>query len=196
MRPRAVFVEDDNAREAMRTEWPQPPTFVVESSPGKFHYYWTADGLSFETYAGVMRTMVARHGCDPNTKDLSRVLRLAGFFHMKNSSEPHGVRVVYEDWVQESFPLKVAELVKSFPPMPAPPAPNIQNLKEFFDVETTREAFKWAKWDWDTRESWRNGGIAINHGSEGSAEGCALWHELSATSPKYDDGRLDSNQVD
>jgi AAA domain/RepB DNA-primase from phage plasmid/Primase C terminal 2 (PriCT-2) len=192
-RPRAVFVEDDDKRETMRTDWPQTPTFVVESSPGKYHYYWTVEGLDFETYAGVMRTMVAAHGCDPNAKDLSRVLRLAGFNHMKNPSAPHQVRIAYKDWVQTEgeFPLTVACVVKAFKPLPAPVVPERPALDRPFDAAKTREAFEWAKWDWETRDSWLKAGFAINHGSGGSEEGRALWRELSAVSARYDEDGLD-----
>lgn len=92
-RIRAVWVEDDNKRDEPRTDWKLEPSVIVNSSPGKFHYYWLTniepDEANKEEWHGVMATLVNEYQCDNNAKDLVRVLRLPGFYHMKNPDEPH-----------------------------------------------------------------------------------------------------------
>ena len=46
-RARAVFEEQDTPNKPPAT-YPLEPHIEVESSPGKFHRYWLADGLTLE----------------------------------------------------------------------------------------------------------------------------------------------------
>ena len=57
------------------------------ATPGGFHSYLLTDAgpEQFDAWAGVMRTMVARYGADNNAKDLARVLRVPGFWHLKGA---------------------------------------------------------------------------------------------------------------
>jgi hypothetical protein len=114
-RIRSVWVEDDNKRDTPRNDWPIEPSFIVNSSPGKFHYYWLTDIKPTEMnkiqWEGVMSTLVTKYDCDNNAKDLARVLRLPGFYHMKDPENPHlvvfmGNGTVY-DWV---------DIISAFPP--------------------------------------------------------------------------------
>jgi hypothetical protein len=51
-------------------------------------------GQDFDKFRAVMETMIEDFGSDPNAKDVSRVLRLAGFPHQKDPANPHTVRIV------------------------------------------------------------------------------------------------------
>lgn len=109
---RAVWVDDDVARDIPRTAWPLPPHLIVETSPGKYHYYWltrTHPGVEFD---GVMQCMVAKHDCDKNAKDSARVLRLAGTFNFKYAVE-HCARIVSSD---KKAPYPWVEILDNFPP--------------------------------------------------------------------------------
>lgn len=92
---RAVF------READAPDLPQlplAPHFTVQTSPEKHHEYLLLEPTEdFDTWDRIMSRMVKDYGSDPNAKDRARVLRLAGFFHLKNPSEPHLVRIISED---------------------------------------------------------------------------------------------------
>lgn len=92
---RAVF------READALGLPQLPLashFTIQTSPGKRHEYLLIEPTEdFDTWDRIMSRMVEAYGSDPNAKDRARVLRLAGFFHLKNPSEPHLVRIILED---------------------------------------------------------------------------------------------------
>ncbi len=87
-RVRAVWMEDDGAGKAL----PLEAHIEVESSPGKAHRYLLCDGLSADDHASVQRRLVRDYGSDPDAIDVSRVLRVPGFYHRKGT--PHLVRLV------------------------------------------------------------------------------------------------------
>lgn len=109
---RAIFREAD---EPGLPALPLDPHIVIETSPGKQHEYLllehTEDG---DTWDEVMQTVVEQYGSDPNAKDRSRVLRLAGFFHLKNFTQPHMVSIIKENNVH---PYSLAEVANCFPPV-------------------------------------------------------------------------------
>ena len=83
---RAVFIDDDNVRPTCRTDFPLDPSIVVESSPGKFHYYWLTNTRDFEEWEQVMNRIVVTEKGDPQARDLVRVMRLPGFKHLKGAA--------------------------------------------------------------------------------------------------------------
>lgn len=91
-RIRAVFVEDDESGKLIKN-WPLPPSIIVNSSKGKYHYYWLTNTKNFKEYELVMQTMVDEYHCDKKARDISRVLRLPETFHNKKR-KPRLVEVV------------------------------------------------------------------------------------------------------
>jgi len=87
---RAIWQDADDKGEA--STFPLKPSIIVESSQGRYHRYWLVKGLTADEHRGVMEHIDVLYGTDSNTKDISRVLRLPGFFHCKG--EPHLVRIV------------------------------------------------------------------------------------------------------
>jgi len=75
----AVWIEDDDGNARL----PTSPSLSVESSPGKYHHYFILKDGSKEAFSLIQNELVANWGSDPNAKDISRVLRLPGFFHQK-----------------------------------------------------------------------------------------------------------------
>ncbi len=116
VRSRAIWCEDDNVRSDdpndFRTDWPIVPNLVVNTSPGKFHYYWITSTNDSDSWASVQGTMVQKYGSDNAAKDLARVLRLPGFFHLKDTEKPHFIN--YVELRKE--PYKWEEILKAFPP--------------------------------------------------------------------------------
>lgn len=73
---------------------PFEPHMVVETSGGKFHeYYLLTSEFSFDEHTSIMGLMVNQYGSDKNAKDLARVLRVPGFYHLKNPETPVLVRL-------------------------------------------------------------------------------------------------------
>lgn len=114
-RVRAVFADFDppktNAPPAL---YPLAPVLEVESSPGKRHAYWTADGLALADFEAQQRGIAAALGSDPAVIDLPRVMRVPGFRHMKNPSAPHWVRIAATD---ERLPYAPEAIAAAFPPV-------------------------------------------------------------------------------
>ena len=94
---RAVYGDFDDG---LPSHFPLQPSMIVESSPGKFQAYWLtaddwqADGRGKADFAAAMEG-VLRLGADPGAKDVARVLRLPGSWHLKG--KPHLVRIIEAD---------------------------------------------------------------------------------------------------
>lgn len=96
-RARAIWVEDDNVVDKPREEWPLEPSLIVESSKGKYHYYWFTSTTKLDEWDEVMAVMVNDYGCDNKAKDRARVLRLPGFNHRKDLAKPFECKIVKQN---------------------------------------------------------------------------------------------------
>jgi hypothetical protein len=107
---RAIWADDDEIRETPRNDFPIIPNIVVETSKGKFHYYWLTTTDEIEEWGYVMNGIANKFNTDGNAKDLVRVLRIPGFKH--NKKEP------YEStfYVFNEKPYSWLTIVNSFPP--------------------------------------------------------------------------------
>jgi RecA-family ATPase len=88
-RVRALFADLDGA--PVPQDCPKRHA-VVETSPGRFHVYWRVEGVALGEFTSKQKALAARFGGDPSVHDLSRVMRLPGFFHRKGA--PSLVRIV------------------------------------------------------------------------------------------------------
>lgn len=68
------------------------PHILVESSRNKWHAYWLVDNCPFDKFKERQHALADRFGGDKSICDLSRVLRLPGFWHLKG--EPFQTRLV------------------------------------------------------------------------------------------------------
>lgn len=97
-RIRAVFADFDPPKTKA-----SPPTYVldphisVESSPGKTHVYWLCDELTPSEFERTQRGIIAALGSDRAVTDTPRVMRLPGFFHVKDPKTPHYVRMTHAE---------------------------------------------------------------------------------------------------
>lgn len=70
------------------TEFNPPPSFAVQSSPGRWHVYWqTQQHKDRDKFTLLQRKLAQHFDGDKKIIDPSRVLRLPGFYHLK--SNPH-----------------------------------------------------------------------------------------------------------
>ena len=89
---RAVWRELDKPSDR---RLPLMPTLRIRSSPGKGHEYLLidhGDPLANDEAEAINRVLVDRYDGDANARDASRVLRLAGSWHLKG--EPSRVEIV------------------------------------------------------------------------------------------------------
>jgi hypothetical protein len=66
------------------------PSYVSNTSPGKFQTVWKVQGFTLEQAEALQRSMAATFGADRNVVDVARVLRLPGFYN-KKYEQPHQV---------------------------------------------------------------------------------------------------------
>lgn len=171
---RAVWQEDDDG---FTGALPLYPSIIVQSSPGKFHRYWSADGLTREQHEGVMARLVQDYGSDKAAKDLARVLRLPGFYHCK--AEPRMVELVEAN----GLIYEAAEVLAAFPPIVdmAEPRPS-RPIPKTDETEQVRAALRYVPAE--NYDEWYRIGAALKNGL-GDA-GRALWDEwASSAGPKF-----------
>jgi hypothetical protein len=76
------------------------PTMIVETKNG-FHVYWKAKDATAENWRPIMEhRLVPFYKADKKAKDLARILRTPGFYHMKNPTDPFLVKVVHYKHVE------------------------------------------------------------------------------------------------
>ena len=80
---RAFFVDLDGSPLEPVIEY--TPSMTVESSPGKFHAYWFTDDTPLESFTTFQESLAELFKGDKAVKDLPRVMRIPGFFHMKGA---------------------------------------------------------------------------------------------------------------
>ena len=61
------------------------PSIEVESSPGKRHNYWLADGIAIAGFRPLIDRLTVAVGSDPSARTIERVLRIPGFWHRKGA---------------------------------------------------------------------------------------------------------------
>jgi hypothetical protein len=190
-RIRAVWQEDDDGWEGA---FPLPPSIVVQTSPGRHHRYWLvegdwpADDQGRADFSAVMKGMIANHGSDPIAKDLSRLLRLPGFNHMKEQPrlvrmlEANGRRYTRNEIVK-AFAVQDPSTFKKSGTSGDGVGPNnfkdgsLRRVKEAINVIPA-----------DERENWLHVGMGIHHkyyGSQDTKAAFELWCFWSKSSKKY-----------
>jgi hypothetical protein len=97
IRVRAHFVDLDGAPIEPVLEAAAPPNIVVESSPGKWHAYWLLNDCDLPDFKPGQQAMAAKFTGDRSVCDLSRVLRIPGFWHLKeNPFQTRLVRPIFQ----------------------------------------------------------------------------------------------------
>lgn len=89
-----LFADFDGAPLENLRLFPIAPHLVIETSPGKFHVYWCVEGIPLDRFKEMQQRLAGLFGSDPKVCDLPRLMRLAGFYHLKNPEAPHLVRII------------------------------------------------------------------------------------------------------
>ncbi len=99
----AVDMDEGTKPEMMkRIEAGLKPTMIVESKNG-YHCYWKAKDATKSNYRNLLELrLVPFYKGDKKAKDLARLLRAPGYFHLKNPADPFLVRKIHEARVEYS----------------------------------------------------------------------------------------------
>jgi hypothetical protein len=127
-RIRALIADADSAeqvRSMLRFAKKVPPTMIVASggldgSIPKLHGYWGIEGCPVAEFTAAQNLLISRTGTDPSVKDLPRILRQAGFWHLKY--EPWMTHIVAADpRIRYEYP-ELIQLIRAQPTVCAPVA--------------------------------------------------------------------------
>jgi len=204
-RVRAFWQEDDEGTGKDVLPIEPKPSITVKSSPGRFHRYWLiSDGRlpGYEAkFADLMSVMVSRYASDPNAKDISRVLRLPGFYHSKYNpakgldGTPVLVRLIKptgNDAPRLTFDAAFKAFgcpeVEAVPGVVAPKSYSeiVPAAKQIFEMKSAiRHAY-----DYNVRDDWIRVGAHLRQWGQ---EGFDIWHDWAQ---EYDDfGETDYNHM-
>jgi len=116
VRVRAHFVDsDDEPIEEVAKRFSLKPHMLIETSEGRGHAYYLVSDSPLLEFKQIQERLILTLGTDPLIKDLPRVMRVPGFYHMKG--EPRLVKLVQmEDGLQ---PYTKEEILSALPPQDA-----------------------------------------------------------------------------
>jgi len=94
-------------QEQLINDSPLTPSLVVETKRGH-HVYWNTESINPFTYQSILEDRLIPHFfADKNAKDISRVLRVPGFYHCKDLKSKFLVSVV--SWSVAKYSDKIME---------------------------------------------------------------------------------------
>lgn len=102
------------------------PSAIVETKRG-FHAYWYASEplpVDKERYNVIQRGLLNAfkdYGADGSAKDLARVLRLPGTWHLKDKDNPFLIQIVHQKPARQVPYYSRADMMKAFPAMQLQP---------------------------------------------------------------------------
>lgn len=91
---RALFVDLDGSPLEPVLQAPLEPHIIVESSQGRFHAYWIVENMPLNEFATIQKALAKKFDGDPAVNDVSRVMRLPGFYHLKD--KPQQTKIIFE----------------------------------------------------------------------------------------------------
>jgi len=109
--PRALFIDCDDGRPR---DLMLPPSFTVHTARGAHHYWKLKPGELLDRFTATQEQLAKYYDSDPKVKDVCRVMRLAGFLHMKGEPFPvafkagSGKEYTIQE-ILEAHPLSVKE---------------------------------------------------------------------------------------
>ncbi|NGX29182.1 MAG: hypothetical protein K940chlam4_00009 [Candidatus Anoxychlamydiales bacterium] len=106
---RAFFIDIDEGILDPIFKAPISPHIIVESSSGRYHAYWIVENINLEYFSDIQKQLSNRFKSDPQVNDLSRVMRLPGFFHHKK--EPFLTKIIEES---KELPVSFEHFVNAF----------------------------------------------------------------------------------
>lgn len=109
LKVRALFVDLDGSALEPVLDAPIEPHIVIESSPGRYHAYWIVENVQLENFSIIQKALAKKFDGDPAVNDLSRVMRLPGFYHLKK--EPQLSKILFESGQQ---PCSIEKFLSAF----------------------------------------------------------------------------------
>ena len=90
------------------------PAAIVHTSRGKFHAYWQVSDIAIGQFSDVQKAVIRTLGTDKNIHDVTRIMRVPGFAHVKDPIDPQSVTL---EQFQDAPVLSLADIVAKFGPI-------------------------------------------------------------------------------
>ena len=74
---------------------PLKPSIIVETKRG-YHCYWRAIDATPKNFVEIQKGLIKRLGADEACKDVTRLLRMPGTYHMKDPEKPFLIKIIYK----------------------------------------------------------------------------------------------------
>jgi hypothetical protein len=118
---RALFTDDDGKAATATFEKSEEgalrgpsPSMTVQSKAGEHNYFLLLEGEPLEEFTPAQKKLARYFDTDPAVHDLPRVMRVPGFFHMKDPQEPFLVKIVQTS----DRKYRINEIVAAYSPKP------------------------------------------------------------------------------
>lgn len=107
---------------------PVPPSLIVESKRG-YHVYWDCRDATLTNYKRILKGLREHFKADGNAQDVTRCLRVPGFNHLKDISDPFPVQIVWQ------YDNRYSERLMMFSFVNEEEAPRVKYKRELMVVE-------------------------------------------------------------
>lgn len=115
------------------------PSIIVETKKG-YHCYWAAIDATKEKYRTIEKGLIAALKADKGCKDMTRLLRVPGFYHMKDKDSPYLIKIIWK----RKDEYREAEMLFGFP-VPVVKSKTVythNNSSDFLNPEKWNHIFK------------------------------------------------------
>jgi len=135
---RAVWVDTDGAPvQPILASGVVRPNAVVASSQGNYHIYWRVSDCSKEKFAEAQTHLAKVFRTDPRVKNLDRVMRVPGTWHLKDPDKPFQVT-----WRRGTDKVYTLDEILSSLPQPKSEEPSAQTPQSAASLITTQETYE------------------------------------------------------
>jgi putative DNA primase/helicase len=200
-RVRAFFVDLDGSPLEPVTSW-ETPHIICETSPERWHAYWLVQDCPLDVFRSVQKDLIACFGGDNCVHDLPRVMRLPGFWHLKD--KPFMVRTIETSAFPASFTVaefeKKLDAIKTAPKLSEQATPTAARPGSYDMLADTgasqtacadevQELLSYIPPDCSYAD-WLSVLMALHEWSGGSQTGLSFADQWSAQGQKYKPGEL------
>ena len=165
------------------------PSTIVYTSAGKFHAYWKTTGIPIGQFKPIQQAIARKLGTDPAVCNPARIMRVPGFSHVKDPTDPQPVTL---ELFQDAPVLTLADIASRFGPITQDEKPASTGTvrpagaidpKLLAEIKAALPFIPNSEYD-----IWLQVGMALEF--EGAP--IELWKEWSSSDSSYDEAVCDS----
>ena len=109
---RALFAEDDLGQ-TLDFNINVKPNLIIQSKKGTHNYFLLQSGQKILDFSLAQQTLISHFNCDMACKDICRVLRLAGAWHVGDINNPLEIKITHLDTTAKRY--TTTDIVSAYP---------------------------------------------------------------------------------